>query len=122
MPKTTLVQFNLMARTMKVVRNADDLILMAKIMEKLEAQFIRLRVIIKGKGLNVYLVKTKVMECGGSGVFVLAKINFRGVWGKRTNVNYERCMTCKKWVHARYASVFYVMWQKKHMDYQRTNL
>ena len=59
---------------------ADDLVLMAKTIEELEAQFIRWKAAFEGKGLKVNLGKTKVMESGGgSGVVVLATIDSCGV-------------------------------------------
>ena len=84
---------------------ADYLVLMAETMEELEAQFIRWKAAFEGKGLKVNLGKTKVMESSGSGVVVLAKIDPCGVCGKRAKVNCVRCMTCKKWIHARCARV-----------------
>ena len=85
---------------------ADDLVLMAETIEELEAQFIRWKAAFEGKGLKVNLGKTKVMESsGGGGVVVLAKIDPCGVCGKRAKVNCVRCMTCKKWIHARCARV-----------------
>ena len=42
---------------------------------------------------------------GGGGVVVLAKIDPCGVCGKRAKVNCVKCMTCKKWIHARCARV-----------------
>ena len=55
---------------------ADDLVLMAKTMEELEAQFIRWKAAFEGKGLKINFGKTKVMESGGgSGVVVLTKID-----------------------------------------------
>ena len=85
---------------------ADDLVLMAETMEELEAQFIRWKAAFEGKGLKVNLGKTKVMErSSGGGVVVLAKIDPLGVCGKRAKVNCVRCVTCKKWIHARCARV-----------------
>ena len=85
---------------------ADDLVLVAETVEELEAQFIRWKAAFEGKGLNVNLGKTKVMEnSGGSGVVVLAKIDPCGVCGKRAKVNCVKCKTCKKWIHARCARV-----------------
>ena len=79
---------------------------MAKTMGELEAQFIRWKTAFEGKGLKVNLGKTKVMESRGGGrVVVLAKIDPCGVCGKRAKVNCVRCMTCKKWIHARCVSV-----------------
>ena len=42
---------------------------------------------------------------GGSGVGFLAKIDPCDVCGKRAKVNCVRFKKCKKWVHARCASV-----------------
>ena len=55
--------------------------------------------------MKVNLGKTKVIESGGSGVVVLAKIDPCSVCGKRIKVNCVRCKTCKKWVHAWCAGV-----------------
>ena len=85
---------------------ADDLVLMAETMGELEAQFIRWKEAFEGKGLKVNLGKTKVMESSGGGwVVVLTKIDPCGVCGKRAKVNCVRCVTCKKWIHARCAGV-----------------
>ena len=85
---------------------ADDLVLMAETMEELEAQIVRWKAAFEGKRLKVNLGKTKVMESGvGSGVVVLAKIDPCGVCGKRAKVNFVRCKTCKKWIHAWCAKV-----------------
>ena len=59
---------------------ADDLVLMAETVEKLEAQFIRWKAAFEGKGLKINLGKTKVMKSGGgSGVVALAKLDPCGV-------------------------------------------
>ena len=84
---------------------AADLVLMAETMEELESQIIRWKATFEGKGLKVNLDKTKVMESGGGGRVVLAKIDPCGVCGKRAKVNCVRCKTCKKLVHARCARV-----------------
>ena len=85
---------------------ANDLVLMAKTMKELEAQFFRWKAAFEGKGLKVNLGKTKVMESsGGGGVVVLAKIDPCGVCGKRAKVNCVKFKTCKKWIHARCARV-----------------
>ena len=85
---------------------ADDLVLMAEIMEELEAQFIRWKAAFEKKGLKVNLGKTKVIESsGGGGVVVLAKNYPCGVCGKRAKVNCVRYKTCKKWFHAPCARV-----------------
>ena len=83
---------------------ADDLVLMAETMEELEAQFIRWKTTFEGKGLKFNLGKAKVMDSSG-GIVVLAKIDPYGVCGKRDKVNCVRCMTCKKWIHARCARI-----------------
>ena len=77
---------------------ANDLVLMAETIKKLEAQFIRWKAAFEGKGLKVNL--TKVMESGG-GVVVLVKIDPCCVCGKRAKVNCVKYKTCIKWVHAR---------------------
>ena len=83
---------------------ADDLVLMAETIEKLEAQFIRWKAAFAGKGLKINLGKTKVMESGGgSGIVVLAKIDPCSVCGKKAKINCVRCKTCKKLVHTRCA-------------------
>ena len=85
---------------------ADDLVLMAESMEELEAQFIHWEAAFEGKGLKGNLGKTKVMESGGgSGVVVWAKIEPCGVCEKKAKVNFVRCKTCKKWIHAKCARV-----------------
>ena len=85
---------------------SDDLVLMAEIIEELEAQFIRWKAAFEGKGLKINLGKTKIVESGGgSGVVVLAKINPFSVCRKRAKVNCVRGKTCKKWVYARCARV-----------------
>ena len=85
---------------------ADDLVLMAETMEELEAQFIRWKAAFEGKELKINLGKTKIMKSGvGSGVVVLSKIDPCGVWDERAELNFVRCKTCKKWVHARCARV-----------------
>ena len=37
---------------------------------------------------------------GGSCIVVMAKIDLCSVCGKRAKINFVRCKTCKKWVHA----------------------
>ena len=43
---------------------ADDLVLVSKTMEELEAQFNRWKSAFEGKGLKVNLGKTRILECG----------------------------------------------------------
>ena len=79
---------------------ADDLVLMAETIKELEAQFIRWKAAFEGEGLKVNLGKTKVMESSGGGVVFLAKSDPCGVCGKRAKVNYVRCKTYKRGIHA----------------------
>ena len=51
------------------------------------------------------LCGSPLLFSGGGGVVILAKIDLCGVCGKRVKVNCVRCMTCKKWIHARCARV-----------------
>ena len=85
---------------------ADDLVLMGETIEELEELFLAWKVAFEGKGLEVNIAKTKVMQAsGGKGVTVEAKEDPCGVCGKRVKENSMEYTRCRRLVHARCAKV-----------------
>jgi hypothetical protein len=84
---------------------ADDLVLMADIMEELQLKFDRWKSVIERKGLKVNMGKTKVMVSGEGGERVVSRIDPCGVCDKRVKANSVLCIGCKKWVHKRCSGV-----------------
>ena len=69
-------------------------------------QFIFWKAAFEGKVLKVNPGKTMIMESSGFiEVFVLAKIDLCGMCRKRAKLNFVKCKTCMKWVHARWARI-----------------
>jgi hypothetical protein len=84
---------------------ADDLVLMADSMEKLQLKFDRWKSVIERKGLKVNMGKTKVMVGGEGGERVVSRIDPCGLCDKRVKANSVLCIGCKKWVHKRCSGV-----------------
>ena len=86
---------------------ADDIVLMSETIEGLRNKFIKWKEAFESKGLNVNLVKTKVMVSGGITKDGMSKgeVDPCGVCSLRVKVNSVLCSQCGKWIHGRCARV-----------------
>ena len=85
---------------------ADDLVLIAPIMEQIRIRVAEWRTSLMDKGLKVNAGKYKVMV-GSSGGKMIVNSGKRpcGVRGKGVLANSFQCTVCKKWIHKRSSGV-----------------
>ena len=84
---------------------ADDLVLICETKEEARLRFVAWRNALESKGLNVNIIKTKVMRCARNGAPKEAAVDPCSVCGKRAGVNSIHCSTCGYWVHGRCSGV-----------------
>ena len=84
---------------------ADDLVLTSKTMKGLMEKFWKWKEAFESKGLEVNLVKRKVVVSGAEGEVTVSKVDPCGICGRRVIANSVLCVQCRKWIHGRCTKV-----------------
>ena len=82
---------------------ADELVLMSEAIEGLTNKFLEWKAAFVGKGLNVSLVKTTVIVCGGVTKVGMSnsEANPCGVCSLRVRADSVLCLQCGRWIQGR---------------------
>ena len=91
---------------------ADDLVIMAPIIDQLGRRVANWRASLLGNGLKVNAEKSKVMVGSSGGKMIVNSGKWPcGVCGKGVHANSVQCTVCKKWILKRCSGVRGDLWR-----------